>query len=292
MVTRSRSVLSRFLIALLLISFVIVPQTGRAVQAEPVPQVLNAPGDHLVTNISFDLDNPNILVTNQHLNMSFDYSTTDAGGVYIWLRPYTDGALTPSYAAHGSPLYPTSATGSGTGWFTITTGPVVVDEVRIQMWNAAQTTLLFEAFLPVYYLFSDETNLVHSLSYDPDSPNVFGLNQNTYFGFNYRTRHLDGVRIWVRPFTNGSLTPNYAAHGSPLYPIGGGTGTGFFTITSGQVVVDQIRIQMWDATRSAALLFEAFLPVYYRFKKPPISSPTSSSARTRPISSSTARMST
>ena len=88
MVTRSRSVFSRFLIALLLISFVIVPQTGRAVQAEPVPQVLNAPGDHLVTNVSFDLDNPNILLTNQHLNMSFDYSTTEANGVYIWLRPY------------------------------------------------------------------------------------------------------------------------------------------------------------------------------------------------------------
>ena len=143
----------------------------------------------------------------------------------------------------------------------------MVDEVRIQMWNAAQTTLLFEAFLPVYYLFSDATNLVHSLSYDPDSPNVFGLDQYTYFGFTYRTRQPGGVRIWIRPITSGSLTPSYAAHGSPIYPIGGGTGSGFFTITSGQVVVDQIRIQMWDSTGSAVLLFEAFLPVYFRFKE-------------------------
>ena len=75
------------------------------------------------------------------------------------------------------------------------------------------------------------------------------------------------MRIWARPFTNGALTPNYAAHGSPIYPIGGGSGSGFFTIYSGPAVVDQIRIQMWDANQTV-LLFEAFLPVYYRFRSP------------------------
>jgi hypothetical protein len=199
------------------------------------------------------------------VDINFNYSTTDPGGVYIFVRPYTNGALTPSYAAHPSPLYPTSATGQGSGWFTITAGPMEVDELRIQMWNSTQTSLLFEAFIPVYYLFGDPVNLVTNLDFTPDTPDALAFNQDVDFTFNYSTRHVGGVRIWARPFTNGALTPNYAAHGSPLHPIGGGSGSGFFTITSGQVVVDQVRIQMWDDAQTT-LLFEAFLPVYFRFR--------------------------
>ena len=70
--------------------------------------------------------------------------------------------------------------------------------------------------------------------------------------------------MWARPFTKGSLTPNYAAHGSPLYPVGTGTIVGYFTITSGDVKVDHIRFQMWNADQSL-LLYEAFVPVCYLF---------------------------
>ncbi len=234
---------------------------------EADPNVVAAPGDHLVTNIDLTPDTPNILRFSESVNITFDYSTTEPSGVRIFARPFTNGALTPNYAAAGSPIYPTSATGTGTSDFTILSGTVVVDQIRFQMWDAAQTTLLFETFIPVYYLFGDPTNLVTDIALTPDTPNVLKFDQNVNLTFNYSTRQVGGVRIWARPFTNGALTPNYAAHGSPIYPIGGGSGSGFFTIYSGQVVVDQIRIQMWDVDQTV-LLFEAFLPVYYRFRSP------------------------
>ena len=69
------------------------------------------------------------------------------------------------------------------------------------------------------------------------------------------------MRIWARPFSGANFSPGYAAHGSPIYPIGSGGGTGSFTLTAGPMVVDKVRIQMWNADQTQ-LLFEAFLPVH------------------------------
>jgi hypothetical protein len=269
--TRFRSIAWKVASGLVLLTLVIAPSAGFSARAAPAPQEAGptspaAAGDHLVTALSLSPDSPNILRINQNVTVNFTYSTTEAGGVRIFVRPFTNGALSPNYSASGSILYPASASGQGSGDFTITTGSVVVDQIRIQMLNADQTVLLFEAFLPVYYLFSDSANIVTNISLSPDTPDALGFNQDVNIGFVYYTSRLvDGVRIWARPFTNGALTPNYAAHGSPIYPPGSGKDTGFFTITKGQVVVDQIRIQMWDPNQTT-LLFEAFLPVYYRFR--------------------------
>jgi hypothetical protein len=270
--TRFKSTIWRFTLYLLLFTLVFTPPAGLSVRAAPTgqeatPEVVAAPGDHLVTNISLIPDTPNILSFNQRIVVSFSYSTTDPGGVRIFARPFTNGAATPNYAADGSPLYPTSATGSGSNGFTITSGTVVVDQIHLTMYNGNQTTLLFEAYIPVHYLFGDPASIVTGIVLSPDTPDVLNFDQNVNFTFNYSTRQAGGVYIWARPFTNGALTPNYAAHGSPVHPTGVGSGSGFFTITTGQVVVDQIRIQMWD-TSQTTLLFEAFLPVYYRFRSP------------------------
>ncbi|MHC4888469.1 MAG: right-handed parallel beta-helix repeat-containing protein, partial [Planctomycetota bacterium] len=74
----------------------------------------------------------------------------------------------------------------------------------------------------------------------------------------------NGVYIWARPMTNGSTSPNYSAHSSPLYSPGNGSGTGDFTITAGDVVVDQIRFQMYNMEETV-LLLEIFVPVEYHF---------------------------
>jgi hypothetical protein len=238
--------------------------------AEPQPDaplVPAAPGDHLVTDIDLAPDSPNILRTNQNVTFTFNYISNQPGGVRIWARPFSNGALTPNYAAHPSPLYPMGS-GVGNGFFTITTGDVVVDQIRFQINDSTGSTLLFEALLPVYLRFTDAIHAVTNIALTPDTPDVLGLNQSVSFTFDYITRQPGGVRIWGRPFTNGALTPSYAAHGSPLHPTGGGSSSGFFTITNGQPVVDQLRIQMWDDAQST-LLFEAFLPVYFRFSSSP-----------------------
>ena len=116
--TQFTSTIWRITIYLLLFTLVIAPLAG-SVRAAPEsqetdPNVVAAPGDHLVTNIDLTPDTPNILRFNESVNITFDYSTTEPSGVRIFARPFTNGALTPNYAAAGSPIYPTSATGTGT----------------------------------------------------------------------------------------------------------------------------------------------------------------------------------
>ena len=266
--THFKSIIWRILSYLMLFILIFGPLASvsaqaRSLEQEAEPNSPTAPGDHLVTDIYLTPDSPNILRTHDNVNLSFQYVTNEPSGVRIFARPYTNGAPTPNYGAHGSAVYPTGS-GQGSGWFTINSGEVVVDQIRIRMTNADQTDVLFEAFLPVYYLFTDAAHAVTHISLTPDTPDVLGFGQNVDLTFNYITRQQNGVRIWARPFTNGALTPNYGAHGSPIYPSGAGNGTGFFNISSGTVVVDQIRIQMWDPDETV-LLFEAFLPVYYRY---------------------------
>ena len=266
---RFRLRFQRIILSVLLLGLALFPQGSLlALAAQPARgiEAPDAPGDHLVTNINLSPDSPNILLTNQQVNITFDYITNQAGGVLVFMRPFSNGSLSPSYAAQPSPTLPTGS-GSSSTYFTITSGQVVVDEIRIQIYNTSQTTLLFEAFLPVYLLFTDAIDAVTNISLSPDTPDVLAFDQDVDLRFDYRNRQQGGVRIFARPFTNGQLTPGYAASGSPLYGIGGGSGSGYFTILSGQVVVDQIRIQMWDAGQTT-LLFEAFLPVYYRFGAP------------------------
>ncbi|HEX9091318.1 MAG TPA: hypothetical protein VF831_07500, partial [Anaerolineales bacterium] len=245
----------------------IFPVAAAPLDQHPETDALVAPGDHLVTGFSVTPDSPNILRTNQNVNLTFQYITNQPDGVRIFARPFTNGSLTPGYAAQPSPLYPMGS-GNGDGWFTITSGTVVVDQIRIQMLNSNQSVLLFETYLPVYYLFTDAADVVTNISLSPDTPNVLNFDQHVNLSFDYLTRQQSGVRIFARPFTNGALSPNYAAHPSPVYPPGSGPGTGYFTITSGTVVVDQVRIQMWDPDQTV-LLFEAFLPVYFRFMNGP-----------------------
>lgn len=126
----------------------------RSVEETNEVQALTAANS--VTQLSMSPLTPNILKFGQDITVSFDYDTADAGGVRIFIRPMTTtdtgDVLTPNYSACGSPLYPVGS-GMGTCSFTITDVNAVVDKIRIQMWNANQTTLLFTMKLPVHYKF-------------------------------------------------------------------------------------------------------------------------------------------
>lgn len=111
-----------------------------------------AAAGHSVTKVTFNPPTPNILLHNQRVTLSFSYATTQPGGVRIFARPFVGNSPAPNYAASPSGISPTGS-GTGSQFFTITTGNVTVDRVRIQMWNSNQTQLLFEAFLPVHYEF-------------------------------------------------------------------------------------------------------------------------------------------
>ncbi len=133
------------------------------------------------------------------------------------------------------------------------------------MWNANQTVLLFQAFVPVSYQYKGNATMVSAIGLAPLTPNILLFGQNITVHFTYRTNQAGGVRIFPRPFTGSALTPNYAACGSPVYPVGTGTGSCTFTITDGTVTVNRIRFQIWNATQTT-LLFSGFLPVSYQFR--------------------------
>ncbi|MFO8083122.1 MAG: fibronectin type III domain-containing protein [Desulfobacterales bacterium] len=216
-----------------------------------------------VSDIQISPASPSALPFNQDVNISFNYSTSEAGGIRIFVRPMTNGALASNYAASGSPLYP-SGSGSGSGNFTITSNETTIDQVSFQIYNADQSLLLVEFFVPVFFYFNDSPTSITNIQTASPSPASLEYNQRVNIAFDYSTAEAGGIRIFARPITNGALTPNYAASGSPLYPTGSGSGSGDFTITSGETTVDYVRFRITNDDQSV-LLTEFLLPVQYAF---------------------------
>lgn len=237
-----------------------------AVVAAPAAIHPTAALQGLVSHIVFTPSSPNILPMGQNVTFTFNYSTSYPGGVRIWGRPFTHGALTPNYAAHGSPLY-MPGSGSDSGFFTITTGNVTVDQVRFQIVAADTGVVLNQYFLPVSFQFSDSPILVSNIQLSPVTPNVLTFNQQVNLTFNYKSNVMGGIEVFPRPVTAGNLTPNYAASGSAVL-LGSGSTNDDFTITSGGVTVDQIRFAITDATPQQNPLATFFLPVHYLFTGP------------------------
>ncbi len=122
-----------------------------------VGPVIGTPGISIcyknsISNIRFSPTSAAKLNLNQRVKVTFDYSTNEKKGVYIFARPMTRGSLSPNYAAHPSKLYPYGK-GKGDGFFTITKGMVLVNAVRFRMMNKAQTKVLFEKIVRVRYQF-------------------------------------------------------------------------------------------------------------------------------------------
>ena len=222
---------------------------------------------HAIYNVVLTPGTSGALDNGDNVSISFDYKTSEASGVRIFARPFTDGNLTPSYAASGSPAYATGS-GNGTGTFTISSGTPVVDHIRFQMTTDDQSAVLIEYFVPVHYLFSPHR--VYNIAFDQQSPGYFTHGEQIDVSFEYATSDAGGIRIFSRPFTEGALTPNYAAQGSGLYPMGAGAGSGFFTISSNPAAIDHVRFALTNADQSATYL-EYFEPVDYHFIDRPTS---------------------
>ncbi|HAD12737.1 MAG TPA: T9SS C-terminal target domain-containing protein, partial [Saprospirales bacterium] len=155
----------------------------------------------------------------QQVSISMGYVTDEPGGIRIFARPFTNGSLTPGYSASGSPVYTGSGTANGT--FTINNGTVVVDEIRIEVYNADQSMLLRRMWIPVNFRFGAVGVNNFKFSDNPELTSLL-LGEDYFCSFHYNVNYPGGVRIFVRPFTNGNLTPGYGASGSGIY-TGSGT---------------------------------------------------------------------
>lgn len=193
----------------------------------------------------------------ERVEFTFEYSVNEPGGVRIFPRPFTNGALTPGYGASGSPVY--SGDGTGSAYFTINSGEVIVDEIRFLIVNADQSETLREFYIPVEYRFGE--NGVNNFQFNVEQEVASFLHgEQATITFDYNINHSGGTRIFIRPFTNGSLTPGYGASGSPTF-TGTGSQTVNFTINSGtNVRVDELRVAITNNDQSETLQ-TFFVPV-------------------------------
>ena len=99
-------------------------------------------------------------------------------------------------------------------------------------------------------------------------PAHLSLGEQVKVTFNYTTNHSGSVRIFVRPMTGNTQSPNYSAHGSQVYSARRGRGRGSFTISSGNVTVDKIRINIIAANGQE--LFSKLVPTRLQFSKTPV----------------------
>jgi hypothetical protein len=216
---------------------------------------------HAIKNVVCTPTSPACLLFDEYVNIDFDYETDEAGGVRIFARPFTNGSKTPNCTGHGSIVHPVGS-GSLTGNFKITSGDATIDSIRFQMLNADQSDTLLEYFVPVEFQYS--THAIQNIVLTPTSPDTLDFNEHVDITYDYETDEAGGVRIWTWPFTNGARTTNYAISASPLHPTGSGSEDSYFTVTSGEAIVDSVQFQMWT-DGSTALLLEYFLPVHYGF---------------------------
>lgn len=226
-----------------------------------------APGSaiNVVHGVILTPATPAALEYDTNVEILFEYETDDPAGAYIWFRPITEGAVSPSYAAHGSPVY--HGAGNDSAFFTITGQEVLVDQVRVQMWNLSQDALLFEDFLPVRYHYAQSGEITQILL-TPAWPASLQTEEPVDVTFDYATGHQDGVLVFFRPLSGGQVPMAAGGHASPVYPAGVGAGAGWFTILGAETAVDGVRVTMTDPTQT--LVFHEFdFPVEYHFQATP-----------------------
>ncbi|MFN0217117.1 MAG: T9SS type A sorting domain-containing protein [Saprospiraceae bacterium] len=211
-----------------------------------------------ITDIS--TSGSNFPYNNENRSVSFNYSTTEAGGIRIFPRPWTNGDLSPNYAYSGSPTYNGSGTANST--FTITATNQRVDHLSFRVTNSDQTETLLEFLSPVDFTFG--LFLVYNIRLCPAPPARLEHGEPINIHWDYYNDQAEDTRVFVRPFSNGAQSPGYSASGSPTYPAGLGSASGFFTINSGDVLVDQLRFKVTNADQSVTFA-EYFIPVHYEF---------------------------
>ncbi len=208
----------------------------------------------------FSVNGPRFVSNGTQKTVNFAYQTTLLAGALIFPRPVTNGELTANYAACGSGAY--TGTGSGSCDYTITADNQRVDHIRFRATNLDQSEILLELFYPTELIFGNYN--IDRIITCPPSPARLAHGEPVNIGFQVNNLESGPSRIFTRPITEGELSPSYTASGSPSYPMGAGTGTDDFTITSGNVHVDQLRFKVTDNAQTATWA-EYFLDVDYRF---------------------------
>lgn len=204
--------------------------------------------------ITFDKDSPCFLPHGHQINISIDYKVDHPDGALIYARPYTLGSPTYGYNASGSQILP-MGTGTTTQNFIINTGESVVTHIRVFMVSVDQTETFLEIFVPVHYVYGSHG--IFNIQADHGEYSRLPHDKPLNIDFDYEIDWTGNVKIFARPFTDGSLSPGYSASGSADLPPSGSYSQ-YFHFGQDADVTD-IRFQVYNEDQSE-LLYEVFVP--------------------------------
>jgi len=212
-----------------------------------------AAGAAWIGNIDLEFEPGSHLYNGQRAHVTFDYQADE--DVRFWVLPVYDEEVVPGYTWSGSAVHPAGA-GSLTTWWRHPDG-ASVSHYRIRMMSADWSTELLAIDVPVWYEIQPEG--VWNVRYSDATSGHFAYGHQFEVSFDGYTERAEGVLVFIRPFTDGALTPGYGASSASI-PAGGGSDSSWFRFSSGPAHVDQLRFQVksWDQTE---LLLEFFVPV-------------------------------
>ncbi|MBK7771632.1 MAG: T9SS type A sorting domain-containing protein [bacterium] len=142
-------------------------------------------GRHAIRDVVFTPASPAVLDLGEYVNLTYNYVTTEAGGVKIQPLPYTYEALSPRYGVNSSPVYPVGA-GSGSGYLSILVAPAsLVTRAGIHMYDSAWAGPLHSCWKPVNYTFGGTGGVTAAPDLpDPAAIPALALGQNFPNPFN------------------------------------------------------------------------------------------------------------
>ncbi len=221
-------------------------------------------GPHGAMNFSLSPASGQHLPFEEHIVLSFDYITSDPGGVRLFAQACDENGNPISYGAYQPSPLETDPSGSRSRFCFLDEDSydVPVSFIRFRMVNDGPTETYLDVLLPVDYDYDAEA--VNAVAYTPAPPAILDQEENVTVFFDYDTSEAAGVRIFPRPFSGGLICPNYSADPSPLYPWESGSGSSNFTINTGDIHVDQTRFQVYSADNTT-LLHTMFYPARHYF---------------------------
>ncbi|MCP4545202.1 MAG: T9SS type A sorting domain-containing protein [bacterium] len=217
-------------------------------------------GEHGLSNFSFTLQSPQGLAYEEHVECSFDYTTSNPAGVRAWMIGARDGSpVFLDMDQQGSPLLPAPA-GSISRWFCYL-GDQDITHAYFIMANDDQTETHLSVEVP--YQVQYRAHSVSQVALSPGAPAILDYGEPIKVDFAYYTWGTNRVQIWPYGYAQGLYVSPQGNAGSNAYSVPSGTGTNFFVyIGTDPVGVDQVLMRMRDAV-TYDILVQTFYPAMH-----------------------------
>jgi len=218
-------------------------------------------GHYGLFNVRLDQVNHSVLTKGSNLNVEVDYGSPGPSNVLIFARPYFEGAPASGYSASAGYLGPPS--GTATQSFTFSMVDADIDQIRIYMKDVNQTVTHLEVFHPVDYSWRDVG--ITNLCVGVPSPSQVYIDDLVTTSFDYDNQTGGDIKIWVRPFHDGSFALHNVYEGSsPISP-----GSGFTTRwmgATGPSYINQAQLLVTNSDYSTTYI-EKYIPVEYDYSE-------------------------